>query len=342
MKLLRFLLFPFAVIYDLVTRIRNFLFDVGFFKQTTFPIPVIVVGNLSLGGTGKSPQIEYLIRLLKNKYRIAILSRGYKRQTKGFLRLNNSHSAVEVGDEPLQFFKKFNDIFVAVDANRVEGIQKILHQNPTDIVLLDDAFQHRKVKGSFYILLTKFEELFTNDFLLPTGNLRESRREAKRASVIIVTKCPEYLNKVQQEKIKKNLKFYSDHVFFTNISYEKNISGNRQIPVDDLKNYEVLLLTGIANPDSLLDFLYSKKITFQHLNYSDHHHFTESDVKRIQSKFETLNSENKIILTTEKDFVRLNSSINDCYFLGIQTNFLANQKEEFDSLVISHITSFSV
>lgn len=341
MKQLKFLLFPFAVIYDLVTKIRNFLFDVGIFKQTTFPIPVIVVGNLSFGGTGKTPQIEYLIRLLKSRFQIAVLSRGYKRKTMGFLTVNNSHTAIDVGDEPLQFFKKFKDIIVAVDANRVAGIQKILQQNPTDIVLLDDAFQHRKVKGSFYILLTKFEELFTNDFLLPTGNLRESRSGAKRANVIIVTKCPENLSEAQQEAIKKNMESYSNHVFFTAISYEKNISGNSQILVDDLKNYEVLLLTGIATPSSLLKFLDSKKVNYRHLKYPDHHHFSESDIEKIQSKFESLNSEKKLILTTEKDFVRLNSFLKDCYFLGIQTRFLGNQKEEFESLILSHITSFS-
>lgn len=340
MKLFRFLLFPFAVIYDLVTRIRNFLFDVGFFKQTSFSIPVIVVGNLSVGGTGKTPQIEYLIRLLKNQYKIAILSRGYKRKTSGFLSVNSLHTASEVGDEPLQFFKKFNDIFVAVDANRVAGIQKILQRNPTDLVLLDDAFQHRKVKGSFYILLTKFDDLFVNDFLIPTGNLRESRNGAKRANAIIVTKCPENLTEIQQEIIIKSIEKFSKNVFFTSISYAKSLSGIQSILVEDLKNYEVLLITGIANPSSLLHFLDLKKVKYHHLKFHDHHQFTTKDVENIQLRFDALDNENKLILTTEKDYVRLDPLLNNIYFIQIEVNFLNNQKLEFDNLVRSHINSF--
>lgn len=341
MKLLRFLLFPFAVIYDLVSSIRNFLFDVGFFKQTTFSIPVIVVGNLSVGGTGKTPQIEYLIRLLKNQSKIAILSRGYKRETTGFLTLNSTHTAKEVGDEPLQFFKKFEDVIIAVDANRVEGIQKIVQQNPTEIVLLDDAFQHRKVKGSFYILLTKFDDLFVNDYLLPTGNLRENRRGAKRADAIIVSKCPEDLSEKKQEIIRKSIEKYSKNVFFTSISYAKSLSVNEPILVKDLGNYEVLLLTGIANPSSLLHFLDIHKVNYHHLNYPDHHQFSSKDIENIQLKFGVLKGINKIILTTEKDHVRLNSEFKNCYFIEIETSFLGSQNLDFDNLILTHVNSFS-
>lgn len=341
MKLFRFLLFPFAVIYDLVTRIRNFLFDVGFFKQTTFSIPVIVVGNLSVGGTGKTPQIEYLIRLLKNQFKIGVLSRGYKRETAGFLTLNIDHTAIEVGDEPLQFFKKFEDVIVAVDANRVEGIQKIVQQNTTEIILLDDAFQHRKVKGSFYILLTKFDDLFVNDYLLPTGNLRENRRGAKRADAIIVSKCPEDLSENQQEIIRNSIEKYSKNIFFTSISYAKSLSGNEPILVKDLRNYDVLLLTGIANPSSLLHFLDSNKIYYHHLNFPDHHQFSSKDIENIQLKFAVLKGINKIILTTEKDYVRLNSEFKNCYFIEIETSFSGNQKGDFDNLILTHINSFS-
>lgn len=341
MKLFRFLLFPFAVIYDLVTRIRNFLFDVGFFKQTTFSIPVIVVGNLSVGGTGKTPQIEYLIRLLKNQFKIGVLSRGYKRETTGFLTLNSDHTAIEVGDEPLQFFKKFEDVIVAVDANRVEGIQKIVQQNTTEIILLDDAFQHRKVKGSFYILLTKFDDLFVNDYLLPTGNLRENRRGAKRADAIIVSKCPEDLSENQQEIIRNTIEKYSKNIFFTSISYAKSLSGNEPILVKDLRNYDVLLLTGIANPSSLLHFLDSNKINYHHLNFPDHHQFSSKDIENIQLKFAVLKGINKIILTTEKDYVRLNSEFKNCYFIEIETSFLGNQNGDFDNLILTHINSFS-
>jgi len=341
MKFFRFLLFPLAILYDLVTRIRNFLFDVKFFKQTSFSIPVIVVGNLSVGGTGKTPQIEYLIRLLNNQFKIAILSRGYKRQTKDFLKVNSSHTAIEVGDEPLQFFKKFKDISVYVDTNRAEGIKKILKQNSVEILLLDDAFQHRKVKGSFYILLTKLDDLFVNDYLLPTGNLRESRRGAKRANAIIVTKCTDDLTENQQEIIRNKMKNYSKNVFFTTIYYAKSLSGNKSILVEDLKNYEVLLLTGIANPGSLLYFLDSKKVNYHHLNYPDHYHFSSNDIENIQLKFDALKGLQKIILTTEKDFVRLNSFLKNSYFIEIETTFLGNQKVQFDNLILSHINSLN-
>jgi tetraacyldisaccharide 4'-kinase len=175
MKVLRFILFPFAILYDFITRIRNFFFNTGIFHQTSFKTPVIVVGNLSVGGTGKTPQIEYLIRLLKNNFKTAVLSRGYKRETKGFVLLNENHLAIDVGDEPLQYFQKFKNIDVAVCANRVKGIANLIKSNIPEVILLDDAFQHRKVKGSFYILLTKFDDLFMDDFLLPMGRLRESK-----------------------------------------------------------------------------------------------------------------------------------------------------------------------
>ncbi|MCL7753009.1 tetraacyldisaccharide 4'-kinase [Polaribacter sp. Z022] len=336
MKFLRYLLYPFAIIYDLVTTIRNFFFNVGVFKQTSFNSPVIVVGNLSVGGTGKTPQIEYLIRLLKDTFKTAVLSRGYKRKTEGYVLLNETHSAEDVGDEPLQYFKKFNTINVAVNANRVEGITNLLAGKSPEVILLDDAFQHRKVKGSFYILLTKFDDLFTDDFLLPTGNLRESRRGAKRADVILVTKCPEFLTKGQKNKIESKLKKYHKSVFFTSISYDENTSGAKIVAIDELKNYEVLLITGIANPIPLLSFLKEKGVNFKHLKYSDHHHFTENEIEDIKGEFSKLKSSKKLILTTEKDYVRLENSIEELSFLGIQTSFIEKQ-EEFNSIIINHI-----
>lgn len=341
MKLLRSLLFPFAIIYDLVTTIRNFLFEINFFKQKKFSIPVIVIGNLSVGGTGKTPQIEYLIRLLKNRFQMAVLSRGYKRKTKGFLKVSKSHLVNEVGDEPLQFAKKFPDVLVAVDEQRVSGIQQILMHSKTDVVLLDDAFQHRKVNGSFYLLLTKFNELFLDDFLIPTGNLRESSRGAQRANAIIITKCPDNLNENQQNLIKNKLKKYQKPIFFTTISYAKTLKGFSRILLTDLPNFEVLLVTGIANPSSLIQFLNQKNIIFHHLNFPDHHNFSNKDIELIKSKYENLKSLKKLILTTEKDFVRLSNDINSIYYLEIETTFLGNQKEDFDNLIINHIDQFS-
>ncbi len=336
MKFLRLLLFPFAIIYDLVTTIRNFFFDVGIFKQTSFKIPVIVVGNLSVGGTGKTPQIEYLIRLLKDQFKTAVLSRGYKRKTEGYVLLNNSHSANDVGDEPLQYFKKFKNINVAVDANRVAGIKNLIDQKSPEVVLLDDAFQHRKVKGSFYILLTKYDDLFSDDFLLPTGNLRECRSGAKRANVILVTKCPDDLSENTKKSIRKKFKKYSKEVFFTAITYDEKTSGTQNILVDDLSNYEVLLITGIANPNPLLTFLTDKNVNYKHLKFADHHQFSEKEITEIKEEYVSIKSDKKLILTTEKDYVRLESKLDAISFLGIQTSFLKDE-EKFNSIIKSHI-----
>lgn len=339
MKLLRFLLFPFAVLYDAITRIRNWFFNLGVLKSTSFDIPVIAVGNLSVGGTGKSPQIEYLIRLLKDDYKIAVLSRGYKRKTEGFQLVNDTHTAEDVGDEPLQFYKKFkNDITVAVDADRTNGIQQLLQNDiPPQVVLLDDAYQHRKVTASSYILLTKYNDLYVDDFVLPTGNLRESRRGAKRASVIVVTKCPEDLSKAAQEMIvrKLNPKSYQK-VFFTTIAYDEDLKGTEELAISDLKDKEVLLVTGIANPKPLLKFLEEKEVRFIHLNFPDHHNFTQQDISTIKKAFDELPSEQKIILTTEKDYMRLEGKIDNLNYISIKSKFLSEEKA-FDSLVLEEI-----
>lgn len=335
MKLVRFLLFPFAILYDLITSIRNLFFDIGIFKTTSFDFPVIAVGNLSVGGTGKTPQIEYLIRLLSGTKKVAVLSRGYKRKTKGFVLINDDHNAVDVGDEPLQFYKKFPQISVAVDANRVAGIQRLKEEVNPDVVLLDDAYQHRKVKAGCYILLTKYDELYINDFILPTGNLRESRRGAKRADVIIVTKCPKDLSAKSQQRMIRKLKPTKDQqVFFTRISYADSLKGSNIISLNDLPKYEIVLVTGIANPKPLLDFLDVKHINYKHLKYPDHHEFSESDIATIKSAFESVYGSQKLILTTEKDYMRLSHRIDALSYIEIETQFLSG-KEEFDKKIQS-------
>jgi tetraacyldisaccharide 4'-kinase len=336
MKLVRFLLFPFAVLYDLITTIRNILFDVHYLKSTSFKIPIIVVGNLSVGGTGKTPQIEYLIRLLKDTYNVSVLSRGYKRKTKGFVLVNKNHTSNDVGDEPLQYFNKFTNINVVVDEKRVAGITNLIVQKSPEVVLLDDAFQHRKVKGSFYILLTKYDDLFTDDFLLPTGNLRESRVGAKRADIIVVTKCPDNLKKEEKERIEGKLQKFNKQVFFTMISYADKICGSQEISLKELKKFEVLLITGIANPSPLLEFLSKKDIKFTHLKYADHHHFSSKEIEVIKKKFKSINSDKKLILTTEKDYTRLNSKLIELSFLEIETNFIENQ-HKFDAIIKGHM-----
>lgn len=335
MKLLQFLLFPFAILYDIVTSIRNWFFDIGILSSTSFDIPVIAVGNLSVGGTGKTPQIEYLINLLQGDYKIAVLSRGYKRKTKGFIKINASHTALDVGDEPLQFFKKFgNDVTIAVDANRTNGITQLLKDdNPPEVVLLDDAFQHRKVKAKSYILLTKYDDLYTDDFLLPTGNLRESKNGAKRAETIIITKCPKNISVLEQENIRKkiNPKAYQQ-VFFTAIEYDTELKGNKNIPIETLNDKSVLLITGIANPKPLVTYFTKKGINFTHLPFPDHHHFSEKDLVRIKTVFHTFATTEKLMITTEKDYVRLENNIKDLYYIGITSKFI-NDTEKFNRFI---------
>ncbi|CAM1349908.1 tetraacyldisaccharide 4'-kinase [Tenacibaculum crassostreae] len=343
MKLLRFLLFPFAVLYDAITRTRNWFFNLGVLKSTKFNIPIVAVGNLSVGGTGKSPQIEYLIRLLKADYKIAVLSRGYKRKTKGFQLLDDSHTVEDVGDEPLQFYKKFkNEVSIAVDTDRTNGVQQLLKgENPPEVILLDDAYQHRKVTASSYILLTKYKDLFINDFLLPTGNLRESRRGAKRAKAIVVTKCPENLSKIEQCELERRINpLPNQEVFFSTIVYDEQLGGTENLSLQDLTNMEIVLVTGIANPSSLLSFLTERKIKFQHINFPDHHHFSDSDLKNIQQQFEQIESSEKYIITTEKDFVRLEGKLKNLAYIGIKNKFLGDEKA-FDRLVLNEIKNFS-
>ena len=336
MNFLRKILFPFAVLYGFITSIRNFLFDYGILKSYSFPIPVIAVGNLSVGGTGKTPQIEYLIRLLSNKYKIATLSRGYKRKSEGFILANTTSNAEILGDEPFQFYKKFPNIQVAVDANRKNGIEQLLSQsNKPDVILLDDAFQHRKVKAGFYILLNAYNDLFINDFMLPTGNLRESRSGAKRADMIIVTKCPRDISELAQNKIKKSLLRENEkqaEVFFTFIDYDDKIySNNKTLNVNEVKTVDKLLLAGIAKPESFFAYLQSEND--ECLMYPDHHHFSEKEIVEIKEK-----AKNKIIITTEKDFVRLNEKLpNDSlFYLPIKSSFV-NNSTDFDKQIINYV-----
>lgn len=339
MKKLRFILFPFSILYYLITSARNFLFDKGLFKEHQFRTPIIVVGNLTVGGTGKTPQIEYLIKLLQDNYKIAVLSRGYMRKTKGFIRLNNNHKASDVGDEPLQYFSKFKNITVAVDENRVNGIQQLQKKSNPCVILLDDAYQHRKVKPNFSVLLTKYKDLFVNDFLLPVGNLRESRVGAQRCDVIIVTKCPKDLSDLEKKTIKKQLESYNKPVHFTSISYASNLKGTNKLSINNLKIYTVLLVTGIANPDPILNFLAKKEINFIHLKYKDHHCFSAKELKEIEQNFKMIENKNKIILTTEKDYMRLKSKINNLSFLPIETTFLS-EKNSFNNRIISFLKTF--
>jgi tetraacyldisaccharide 4'-kinase len=334
MKLLRKILFPFAILYGFITTIRNFLFDKGILKSTSFDIPVIAVGNLSVGGTGKTPQIEYLIRLLSDRYKVATLSRGYKRKSEGFILADSTSNAEILGDEPFQFYQKFPNIQVAVDANRTNGITELLSQKEKpQIILLDDAYQHRKVKAGFYILLTSFDDLYADDFILPTGNLRESRSGANRANIVVVTKCPKDLSAQKQEEIRLKLKLSSTQQFyFTFIDYDDAIYGKEnKIEVNEIKDEPKLLLAGIAKPTPFFDYL--KNENDECLTFPDHHNFSDSDLDLIQSK-----AQSKKIITTEKDYVRLKDSklVSQLYYLPIKSTFIQNQ-QNFDAAVLEYV-----
>ncbi|HEY5687206.1 MAG TPA: tetraacyldisaccharide 4'-kinase [Yeosuana sp.] len=299
MKFYRKLLFPFVPVYYAVTWVLNKCYDLGIKKSVSFDFPVICIGNLSVGGTGKTPMIEYLIELLKDDYKIATLSRGYKRKSEGFQLANNKSSAESLGDEPYQFYSKYkNGIQVAVDNNRVHGINSLKSiENTPEVILLDDAFQHRQVKAGFNILLTTYDNLYVNDFLLPAGDLRESKNGARRAHFIIVTKCPLELNKDQKDALISKIKpLNHQHVFFSSINYADDVKSSKESrKLADISNFT--LVTGIANANPLVEYLRNRNLKFEHLNFQDHYDFTVKDVERL--------SKNDLIITTEKDFMRL-------------------------------------
>ncbi len=328
---LRKLLFPFSVLYDGVTRLRNSLYSKDLLESRSFEVPVICVGNLSVGGTGKSPMVEYLLRLLQNDYKIATLSRGYKRQSKAYHLVEIEDSALISGDEPLQFKNNFPKVRVAVDANRREGIKNLLIYSP-DVVILDDAFQHRKVKADFYILLTSFGNLYIDDLLLPAGNLRESAAGAKRADLIVVTKCPADISETKMEEITRKLKPQKyQKVFFTSIEYSENIvSSSKKFPLETLNSEEFTLVTGIANPQPLVDFLHSRNLKFEHIKFPDHHIFSDKEIASLKKQ--------NCVLTTQKDYMRLKEKISSekLFFIPIEVAFIKEQAT-FDEKVKSFI-----
>ncbi|MBK0370815.1 tetraacyldisaccharide 4'-kinase [Flavobacterium agrisoli] len=334
MKFLRILLFPFSILYGCITSIRNWMFDRQFLQSKYYNLPIIAVGNLSVGGTGKTPQIEYLIRLLAEGNQLATLSRGYKRKSEGFVLADENANAAILGDEPFQFFTKFKGIQVAVDANRANGIEQLLSQkNKPDVILLDDAYQHRKVKAGFYVLLTAYGDLYADDCMLPTGNLRETKAGANRANIIVVTKCSPDISLEEQNRIKQKLKLQpKQELFFTFIDYDTNVySQNEVLDVASIKNEKKLLLAGIAKPDSFFTFL--KSAQDDCLVFPDHHFFSETDIQIIQEKAKGLK-----IITTEKDYVRLMDTVlaPQLYYLPIQSSFVRNQNK-FDEIIQNYV-----
>ncbi len=328
MKNLRKILFPFSLIYAAITSLRNFLYDKNIKKSIGFDIPVIAVGNLSVGGTGKTPMVEYLIRLLADKYNLAVLSRGYKRKSKGFYLANDITTIEEIGDEPFQYHSKFKNIHVAVNVDRVEGVTKILAALPkTEIVLLDDAFQHRKIKASFYIMLTAYNDLFYNDLVLPAGNLRECKSGVKRANVVVVTKCPKNLSEAEMLQIKSRIDIDNDKIFFSTINYHQTVTNNvEEIPVIDLKN-DFIAVAGIAKPEYFYEYLNCTKNDC--LTFPDHHFFSDQDLKNILQK-----ANGRKIITTEKDYMRLQNQLpkNQLFYLPIEMDFI-KEIEQFNNFL---------
>jgi tetraacyldisaccharide 4'-kinase len=330
MKWLRYLLFPFTLGYYLITQIRNYFYDLGIFKSYEFEVPIIAVGNLSVGGTGKTPQIEYLIRLLQDDYSVATLSRGYKRESSGFILANKESTVTQLGDEPFQMHQKFPRIQVAVDADRKNGIENLLQlHNKPEVILMDDAMQHRRVKAGFYVLLTTFNELFVADFLLPTGNLRESREGSKRANVVVVTKCPENLTSKEKEEISTKIHCYTKNattpIFFSTVGYSDRLyNKTNSIDLESLKNKNILLVAGIANPVSFITKIKEVSENVQVSLFADHHNFTTKEIGIIEEELKS-----KLGITTEKDFVRLQDKIKSTtfYYLPVKSEFLENQAE---------------
>jgi tetraacyldisaccharide 4'-kinase len=324
------------------------LYNKNIFKSVSFGLPVICVGNLSVGGTGKSPMVEYLVERLKDNFKIATLSRGYKRKTKGYALANENSTALEIGDEPMQFHLKFPDVPVAVGERRIEAIPQLLHDRPeTQALILDDAFQHRSIKAGLNILLTEYNNLFVHDFYLPTGDLRDIKSNYKRAEIIIVTKSKEELTENEREKILKEIKpLPGQHVFFTSNDYGESyhIKANRTSGLNEKK--EVLLVTGIANPAPLKKHLEEQSKSYYLMQYPDHHIFTIDDLNDIKKKYESIQANNKMILTTEKDAVRLvkfQKEITDLplYVIPVRHRFLFGEGIKFDELVINFIKKFS-
>ena len=331
MKLLRKLLFFITPLYYFVAVLRNVLYDLSICKSTKFEIPTIGIGNLAVGGTGKSPMVEYLIDLLSDKHSIATLSRGYGRNTKSFLLANEKSTHLDIGDEPLQFYNKYNNIVVSVDNNRVNGINKLLQiDNPPKVILLDDSFQHRKLILGLSILLTDYNNLYFNDYALPFGDLREPASSSKRADIVIVTKCPENLTEITKFEIKNKLKLkLSQKLFFSSIEYSNFVIFNtKKIDFIDFIKHKFMLITGLANPEQIVTYLVNNNCNFEHKKFKDHHDYITNDLEKIDP---LLN-----ILTTEKDYAKLIKTFpeRNIYYLPISVNI--DSDKLFNKLILDY------
>lgn len=342
---------PLSWLYGIGVRLRNQLFEVGVLKEHSFSIPAISVGNITVGGTGKTPHVEYLVNLLHDKVKVAVLSRGYKRKTRGFVLAGEQTTMPEIGDEPYQMKKKFSDIYVAVDKDRVRGIEMLTSREDTkdvDVILLDDAFQHRYVKPGINILLVDYHRLIIYDKLLPAGRLREPKEGKARADVVIITKCPKDLKPMEFRVLTKAMDLYAyQELYFTTIDYDdlRPVFGDpdRRMKIAEAAGSHVALLTGIASPRQMLLDLSAMGMTITPLTFGDHHQFREHDAQTINEKFAALPAP-KLLITTEKDAARLeafeglSSEVRDgLYVLPIHVSFMLGQEENFNQKIISYV-----
>ncbi|KAA6347031.1 Tetraacyldisaccharide 4'-kinase [termite gut metagenome] len=348
-------LYPASFLYGMAVSVRNKLFDWKILHSTTYHIPIICIGNIAVGGTGKTPHTEYLIKILRDEFRIAVLSRGYKRKTKGYLLADSLCNAQNIGDEPYQIKKKFPEIAVAVDENRCHGIERLYAlENPQiDVILLDDAFQHRYVQAGINILLTDYHRLYCNDALLPAGRLRESVSGKNRANIVIVTKCPPHILSVDYNRIIENLGLYPyQQLYFSTFEYgdltpvfpDVQTGGKRELE-SLAKDENVLLLTGIASSAGIIEELKKYTRNIDILSFADHHNFTKEDMTAIEQRLNnSKNRRREIIITTEKDAARLVSYPNiageikeQLYALPIEVKFLKEQHNQFNQYVTDYV-----
>ena len=347
LKSFRIVLLPFAIVYGIIVMIRNWMYDKNYLTAAEFNFPIICVGNIAVGGTGKSPMVEYLLGLLHQQFAVATLSRGYKRKTTGYVLANQKTTALDIGDEPMQFHLKFPDVAVAVGEKRVLAIPELLQDQPNlQAIILDDAFQHREVKAGFNIVLTEYSNLYTKDFFLPTGDLRDEWASAKRSDIIVVTKCPADLTTDQKQKLIRAIHpLNTQQIFFTAIEYgiPYHIHSNilRTVTAAD----EVLLVCGIANPKPLKEYLLQHASTYYQKDYADHHIFSIDDLQEIKEAYQQIDNQHKFILTTEKDAVRLTKFRDELqniplFVIPIRHKFLFEEGEQFNAAVLSFIRNF--
>ncbi len=339
-----------SVLYGVVSGLRNELFNLRLLSSQEFDIPVISIGNITVGGTGKTPHTEYIADLLKTNFKVAVLSRGYKRKTRGFFLVDTTSKVRQVGDEPLQIKLKFNEVTVAVDANRVRGIKRLLElPEKPGVILLDDAFQHQYVTPGINILLTDYSRLITKDSLLPYGRLRESASNKSRATIIIVTKCPPEIKPIDERIITKELEIRPyQNLFFSKINYgplmpvfpENVLTKSMEL----IEGLGVLIITGIANPAPLREYVKLGSHNIHEMNFPDHHQFNSKDIDKITSKFNALTKGSKIIITTEKDMVRFRdlAVVSDVirehmYYIPLKISFLNNAGKEFNSKILNYV-----